>query len=386
LLAAAAPGLADAPFRLDDQVTDRAGVLSAGDRADVEAALEKLRDDDGTQLWVVYVDSFDGLSGSDWAAQAATESQFGPGDVLFAVAVGDRAYGYSVDGDFRVSDADLDDLLVSDVEPQLRDGDWGGAAVALADGLQPSSTWPAVLIVLAVVLVIAALVWGNRVRKRRKAEQERIAREDPFPGEPTESVQGRAAEALLQVDEALRASSVDLDFARAQYGEAEVADATASYAAAQAEMEQAFAVRQQLDDEHPEDDLATRKLLAQILALADSADTKLDAQAAAFATLRDLEKNAPQLLDGLAARTTVLADRLPQEEAALARLRERWASTALVPEDDNDAEARTRLDAALEAVASGRAEIAAGRAGMAAPAVRTAEAALAQATTLLDAI
>nr|WP_246324370.1 TPM domain-containing protein [Petropleomorpha daqingensis] len=386
VLPAAVPALADAPFRLDDQVTDRAGVLSAGDRADVDGALQELRDADGTQLWVVFVDSFDGQSGDDWAAQTAEASQLGAGDVLFAVAVGDRAYGYSVDADFRVSDADLDDLLVSDVEPKLSDGDWAGAVVAFADGLEPTSIWPAVLVVVGVVLVIAGLVWLNRVRKRRRTEQERIRREDPFPGEPTESVQGRAAEALLQVDEALRSSSVDLDFAKAQYGEAEVADAAASYAAAKGEMEQAFAVRQQLDDEHPEDDLATRKLLARILALADSADTELDAQAAAFAQLRDLEKNAPQLLDGLAAGITALADRLPQEEAALARLRERWAPTALVPEDDNDAEARSRLDAAREAVAAGRAEIAAGRAGMAAPAVRTAEAALAQATTLLDAI
>ncbi|MGY1600664.1 TPM domain-containing protein [Geodermatophilus sp. SYSU D00815] len=386
VLPAGAPALAEAPFRLDEQVTDEAGVLTAGGRDDVDAALQELRDADGTQLWVVFVDSFDGADGFDWAEDTAAASQLGGGDVLLAVAVADRAYGYSVDEGFRLSDDDLEDLLISDVEPRLADDDWAGAVVAFADGLQPTSIWPAVLVVAAVVLVVAGLVWLNRVRARRRAEEERIRREDPFPGEPTESVRGRAAEALLAVDEALRASSVDLDFARQQYGEAEVADAAASFAAARAEMEQAFAVRQQLDDEHPEDDLATRKLLARLLALAGSADEKLDAQAAAFARLRDLERNAPQLLDGLAARLGELGDRLPQEEAALARLRERWARTALEPEDDNDAEARARLTAAQEAVATGRAELAAGRAGLAAPAVRRAEAALSQAATLLDAI
>ncbi|MGY1805977.1 TPM domain-containing protein [Blastococcus sp. SYSU D00669] len=386
LLLAAAPALAEAPFRLDDQVTDESGVLSSGDRDRVEEALEELRDADGTQLWVVFVDSFDGADGFDWAADTAEASQLGDGDVLFAVAVGDRAYGWSVDEGFRLSDEDLQDLVTSDVEPRLAEEDWAGAVVALADGLQPSSIWPAVLVVAAVVLVVAGLVWGNRVRKRRRAEDERRRREDPFPGEPTESVQGRAAEALLQVDEALRTSQVDLDFARQQYGEAAVAEAAATFAAARAEMDQAFAVRQRLDDEHPEDDETTRKMLAELIRLADSADTKLDAQAAAFAQLRDLERNAPLLLDGLAARVTALTERLPQEEAALARLRERWSRTALAPEDDNDAEARARLIAAQQAVDGGRAEIAAGRPGMAAPAVRAAEEAVSQAATLLDAI
>jgi hypothetical protein len=385
VLPAAVPALAEAPFRLDDQVTDRVGALS-GDEGPVRDALQELRDDDGTQLWVVFVDSFDGMDGTDWANQTAQQSQLGAGDVLFAVATGDRAYGYSVDASFRMSDDDLQDLVASDVEPELADDNWGGAVIAFAEGLQPTSLWPAVLVVVGIVVLIAALVWFNRFRKRRKAEEERLRREDPFPGEPTESVQGRAAEALLSVDEALRSSSVDLDYARQQYGEDAVAAPAAAFTAARAEMEQAFAIRQQLDDEHPEDDLTTRTMLAQILELAGSADSRLDAQAATFAQLRDLERNAPSLLDGLAAKAAVLAERLPQEEAALARLRENWARTALAPEDDNDAEARERLTAAQEAVTGGRAEVAAGRPGLAAPAIRTAEAALAQATTLLDAI
>ena len=109
VLPAAVPALAEAPLRLDDQVTDRVGALS-GDEDRVRDALQELRDDDGTQLWVVFVDSFDGASGTDWANRTAQEAQLGPGDVLFAVAVTDRAYGTSVDADFRMSDADLDEL------------------------------------------------------------------------------------------------------------------------------------------------------------------------------------------------------------------------------------------------------------------------------------
>ena len=386
LVPTAVPALAEAPFRLDDQITDRVDALSGGDRDDVQRALQELRDADGTQLWVVFVSSFDGADGTTWAEDTARASQLGGNDVLFAVAVDDRAYGYWFDPNADRDANDVDKLLADDVEPALAGDDWGGAVVALADGLQPTSIWPVVLVVAVVILLIAGLIWLNGRRKRRRAEEERRRREDPFPGEPTESVQGRAAEALLEVDEALRTSSVDLDFARQQYGEAAVADAAATFAQARAEMEQAFAIRQQLDDEQPEDDLTTRKMLAELLRLADSADTRLDGQAADFAQLRDLERNAPQLLDGLAGRITALTNRLPREEAALARLRERWARSALAPEDDNDEEARARLAAAQEAVAGGREELAAGRPGMAAPAIRAAEEALTQATTLLDAI
>jgi hypothetical protein len=55
--------------------------------------------------------------------------------VLFAVAVGDRAYGYSVPGDVGISDADLRERMTRQVEPLLAAGDWAGAAVAVADSL-----------------------------------------------------------------------------------------------------------------------------------------------------------------------------------------------------------------------------------------------------------
>jgi hypothetical protein len=384
LVPAAVPALAEPPFRVDDQLTDRAGVLP-GDPAQVRDALAGLRDD-GTQLWVVLVPTFDGADGQQWAEQTARESQLGGNDVLFAVATDERAYGYWFDPSSDRDAADVDDVIADDVEPRLADRDWAGAVTALADGLRPAPVGRWVLVVAVVVVLVVGLVALTRWRRRRKADEERRRREDPFPGETTESLQGRAGTALFELDEALRSSQVDLDFGRLQYGEAAVTDATAAIAEARRETAQAFAIRQRLDDETPEADETVRTMLAEILRLAGSADARLDAQAEAFAQLRDLEQHAPQLLDTLATRITQLAGRLPQEETALARLRTRWARSALSPEDDNDEEARARLAAAEDAVRTGREELAAGRPGMAAPAVRTAEDALTQAVALLDAV
>jgi uncharacterized membrane protein YgcG len=122
LLVAGGPALAVPPFRLDEQVVDQVGALS-GEEARVEEALDQLRADDGTQLWVAFVSSFDGAPGRQWATDAAAASQLGSTDVLFAVAVDDRAYGVSVDDGFRLSDEEVDALLAEDVEPALSDGD-----------------------------------------------------------------------------------------------------------------------------------------------------------------------------------------------------------------------------------------------------------------------
>ena len=60
LLLTGGPALAEEPFRVPDQVTDEAGVL-VGNTAAVEDAVEELQADEGIQLWVVYVDTFDGI-------------------------------------------------------------------------------------------------------------------------------------------------------------------------------------------------------------------------------------------------------------------------------------------------------------------------------------
>src|SRR5690606_15416539 len=96
LLLTAGPAAAEPPLDLPDQVYAPDGRLDTGR---VEAALETLEDEAGLQLFVAYVDSFDGLDGVEWAEQTFDESGMGGNDVLLAVAVGDRRYGTWTTGD-----------------------------------------------------------------------------------------------------------------------------------------------------------------------------------------------------------------------------------------------------------------------------------------------
>jgi len=61
----AAPVRAEPPGRLATQVTDKVGALASG-RSEVDAALARLQADTGIQLFVVFVDSFDGMPAQEW--------------------------------------------------------------------------------------------------------------------------------------------------------------------------------------------------------------------------------------------------------------------------------------------------------------------------------
>ncbi|MGY1694788.1 TPM domain-containing protein [Geodermatophilus sp. SYSU D00814] len=403
VLAGGGPALAEQPLEVPGEVTDLVGALDGGGVSRVQQAVDERQADDGTQAFVVYVSSFDGLDSGEWAARTAQFSGLGGSDVLLAVAVGDRQYGYWVDDGFPQSDAQVEDFLARDVEPELAAGDWAAAGVAFAEGIGAASGAGGSgdtggdgsgATTLAVVGGIAVLGGGaylvTRSRRRRRDAQPppttRLERPDPHAGVPTAELQGRASAALLDLDEAVKTSQLDLDFARLQYGEAAVAGFADALAQSRQELTRAFTLRQQLDDEVPEDEPTQRAMLAEILSLTSTADARLDEQAEAFEQLRDLERTAPQVLEGLGGRITALHGRLPQDEERMARLRRRYADTALAPVADNVEQARARLAAAEHEAAEAREALQAGWSGEAVGDLRAAEDAVAQVGTLLDAV
>ncbi len=401
---------AEPPFRAQDQITDRVDAL-AGDEATVGGALDRLRAVDGTQLFVVFVSSFDGLDGESWANQTATESQLGSRDVLFAVAVDDRAYGLSVDPDFPLSDDELADLTASEVEPLLSAQDWAGAVIALAEGLLTAGSGddgssqssdsgggiPIALLLGAAVLLVGGYIL---VRKRRRARTEREetggtataprgptgppAPPDPYAKVATEQMTFSASTALIDLDDAVQTSEQELTFARGQFGDEAVAGFQEALDASRAELSQGFTLRQQLDDEVPENDAQKRSMLAEILRLCQSADERLDAQSEAFDRLRDLDRTAPQVLAELGPKVDLVSGRLPKEKARLAALQERYAATALSSIADDVEQAQILLDNARTELGEARTALVSATPSASVVSLRTAEDATAQADQLLD--
>lgn len=168
------PAGAQPPFRLSNYVTDNAGVLTSSGRTAVTAAVDRLYADRRIRLWVVYVENFSGQSALNWAQRTTRTSELGNYDALLAVATTGREYAFLVPSAMPgVSEGQVDNVRRYQIEPALHDGDYSGAAVAAANGLNrsPSSSSRVVLLVTVgiIVIVVAVLLVVMRHRNRRPA-------------------------------------------------------------------------------------------------------------------------------------------------------------------------------------------------------------------------
>jgi TLP18.3/Psb32/MOLO-1 phosphatase superfamily protein len=390
------------PLRLTNYVTDDAGVLDSAALSSVQGAVTGLYDARRVRLWVVYVPTFSGQTGTAWAQRAMEINDFQPEqDAILAVATQDRDYALLA-GKGIMSNSDQADLRRNQVEPALRQGDWAGAATAAANGLKDggsstgSVSWVGIAIFLVVIAlaVVALLVWQRRRRrKRREAEFAAAKRVDPADPNALSSLSLDALDDLsksivVEVDNAVRTSDNELTLAVEEFGERDTAPFTKAVDGAKTALTQAFNVRQILDDTIPETPQQRRDLLTRVIVAAARADDELEAQREAFGKLRDLIINAPDRLDTLTRQMVDLTARIEPAQRTLASLHSQFSETALASVAGNVDHAKQRLSFADESISQARALVAkpAGSQGGLVDAIRSAESALGQARMLLDAV
>ena len=401
---------ADIP-RLAGPVTDEAGVL--GDEAAVEAAIDSLLADHNVQLFVLFVTTTDELSAPDFATETATSNSLGANDALLLVATDDRTDAIWVaDGLDEISDDEIDTIIADVLEPRLRDGDFDGAAIDTAEALgtaaetasptEPPSTETGVPVttpvpgaggtsdgggfgILGALLLVGGigilLVVGGRwltglIAARREAEERdrrtgRLARE--------------ANALLVQTDERIRTAGQEVGYVEASYGLEETAPLRKAVGEAQGELRAAFEIRQRLDDSEPEDPPTREAMLTEIVERARRAQAVLDSEAARIAELRDLERDAPGVLDELAPRIEAVEARLPAAESAMAELTTS-APAAAAPVRGNVTEARKGITGARAAVDAARQALARNDRRAAAKGARTAIVGVDGAGALVDAV
>ncbi|MFV1363812.1 TPM domain-containing protein [Mycolicibacterium elephantis] len=390
---------AEPPFRVPGYVTDRAGVLSPDQRAQVESAVEQLYTDKRIRLWVVYVDSFS-QSPVRWARTTMQLSDFGDRDALLAVATGERAYAFQVSSAV-MDQSDAAALQRDDIEPALRRNDWAGAALAAATGLNTASEsgigWVPVLVVLAIIAVAVLVLWlwsKRRRRKRREAEFAAARRVDPTDPNALAAVSLDALDDLsrsmvVEVDNAVRTSEHELELAVEEFGQEQTAPFAEAVRNAKTTLTQAFNVRQQLDDAIPETPAQRRDLLTRVVVAAAKADRELDARKEEFARLRDLVINAPARLNKMTQQLVDITARIEPSQQKLAELHNEFDAAALSSVADNVDTAKELLEFADRNIGRAR-ELAerpvAGRQTELVESVRAGESALGQANSLLDAV
>ncbi|QBR74784.1 TPM domain-containing protein [Microbacterium sediminis] len=385
----AGPALAVPPVVLDeDFVYDDASVdaLTSGEEQTAAERLSQMAERTGIELWAVYVDDFEGASAQEWADEVAIDNGLGVDQYLLAVAVTDRQYYVSAPVDGPLTDDQL--LQIEDaIHPELRDGDWAGAAEAAAAEIEQTQgvaggsggggsilPWLIGLLVVAGIIVVIVLI----ARSRRKDAS------GPAPAEavPLEELEKRAASALVATDDAIKSSEQELGFAIAQFGEGATGEFRAALEAAKRSLDQAFELKRRLDDAEPDSAEQARAWNEEIYRLCDEAATTLTEKAETFAELREVEKDLPKSLAAARAAVAAAAGSDQRAADAIAALQGRYAPEALGDVADNAEQARERLATATAQLAEAERLVAAGDSGEAASAIVVAEQAADQAVAL----
>ncbi|WP_460799606.1 TPM domain-containing protein [Microbacterium sp. GXF0217] len=383
--AAATPPLTlDAGF-----VTDEAGILSSSEIDAANARLTTLSEASDSDLYVVFVDEFTDPSDSvEWADQTAIDNGLGADQYLLAIAVESRQYALSADGEGPLSDSQIDAVSQA-IEQRLRGDDWDGAVTAAADAFPgPSNAGWILLFVLIAAAVVGLIVWlvARSKRKARGAQPAVPDSNDPFSGLSDEDLERQAGRALVEADDAITSSREELGFAVAQFGDEATAPFTQVVYGAKEKVAQAFALKQQLDDENEDTAEQRRAWHIQIIQLCAAADELLDDNIESFEELRKVEAEAPAALQRVQVRRNEAQSAVSALPGGLAALAATYAAGALGTVAENPVQAAERLALADAEIAEATSLLAEGRTGEAAFSIRTAEQAVMQAEQLAGAV
>lgn len=400
LLASVGTSLAAAPHIVGG-LTDQVGALGSC-RSQVLAAQQQLFDKTGSQLYLVFVDTTNGVDMSDYVNQLldGSNGQVTEQDALLAVATGDRQYqlytGSTLNG--KIGATELDSVTSNFVRPSLAKNDWCGAATGAATGLQAAitgqvnpdtnpgqssggggplglPTWLWLVIILAILGFIGFWIW--RGRANHQVYLERAAQED---------LGKQASSLLISTDDALRAADQEVGFAQAQFGDEQAAPFAKALTDAKEELRQAFLLSQQLDDDKPETPDQRHAMLQEIVDRCTKAKGMVDDQMARVQKLRDLARNVEQVLPQTASLADAQVARVAVAKATLAGLSGKYAAENVAAVTANPDAASKKLDAAKAALAAAQASLAGNQRDAAVQGVQQAESAIADATQLLDAV
>lgn len=343
-LAGAGIATAEPPSRLNERVTDTAGVL--GSTSDIDAALADLQDAEGIKLWVVFVATFDGQQPEQWARATYDQSGFGSTDALLAVATEERSYQLTYFGP-TFSESELQDVATNDIEPKLSTNDWSAAAVSAAEGLggAQSSTGGSVLLGVALLVVVLLLIgvplwlWLRR-RKRSRDTAQQAAATDPSDTRALsqfdeQTLNHRARAALVSADQSLRSSQGALAAAQEEFGDIRTREFRDALERASRLVGEGHQLVAELDDAIPESPAQRKQMLLQLADVSGQAEAALHEQTSRFGEMRAALVNGESTVDTLRQRAIAARAQLPAARETLTGLQRQYPEHMLVSLVDN---------------------------------------------------
>jgi uncharacterized membrane protein YgcG len=404
ILALSTAVLAADPPKLTQTVTDQTGKLAGGE-ARIAAAATSLKSDHNLILFVLFVNSLDGEDPGQFVDRVAAANNLSAArNVLVMVSLNDRKDALWSSAQTSVTADELTTIRNTALEPKLKSGDFVGAVEAAAVGLgnadattaappaaqqpsapsQPIDLTPVLLFFVIVIAAVVALwlLWlgGSYAEKRLAKRAAARAEYDKM-----EALGKQAHVALMQSDEQVRAAEQELAFAQAEFGADEVAPFVAALAVAKKQLQDAFKIGQQIDDETPESYDERSQMLAQIADQTSGIDKAMADQTVGVERLRDLETNAASTVKTLIAAKPDRDKDLADAQTILDNLNVHAKS--IVDPVSQNVDVATALYAQVDkSLADAQTEIDGGQTAPAALLLRGIQDSLAKAKTALDAV
>ncbi|SJN27534.1 hypothetical protein FM104_05615 [Microbacterium esteraromaticum] len=351
LLGSGSAALAETPVDLDPgYVTDLSGVLSDSAEQQLEQQLSELAaTDDRPELYVILVPDFeDPRNALAWADKTAQLNNLASDQYLLAISTEGRSLAISAEyGGDGVKAGPLSESRVLKIEDQLGSGylrtdDWAGGIEYVADELTkvpwPWWVWVVGLAGLAlIVFIVTRVVLFLRRRAALAAELRTL-----------EGRKKRAAQRLVQTDEAVRTSEQELGFVTAEFGEQTTAEFTAVLEDCRSKLQVAFELLEKLQDAVEDTPDDTRAWTKGIFGLCARVDRALEERTEKLAALRALAKNSTETLARLKTARAEATRTQTDAVARLATLSDAFPPADLVTIAGNPREIAERLSDADE--------------------------------------
>ena len=390
---------AEQPQMYGTVLTDNAGVLSSSEFSSLESQLQQVQQDHGVRLFVVYVESFDGIQPETWAEQAWQAQGGTDNDALLAIATQDRLIGGIASDQLSFTGDALADAAANVLTANPTDPDWAGAGEAAAtyvnDDLEPTN--PAVVGgLLAGTAAAGGGVWyWSRGRSKKRNEEQLESARKVAPGDvnaldqqPVHILQTLSHEELASVDQSIKTAQAELDVARQEFGDERITELRKAVENAQRTLDRAFQLRQRLDADRNANEASKRTQLLEIISTCGKADAQLNEKTDEYREMREKLMNADTALERLTREVVSAQTRIPQVQTTLKKLQEEHPAEMLVSIEDNIELAEEFVAEADKSVTSAREELAkpVGQQVGVIDGIHDAEMQLNQTNVLLDAI
>ena len=324
-----------APTELKDKVTDEAGVLSDGEKAEIEDAIAQLQQSKQLNAYVVYLSTFGGEDPSEWVRAAITDK--GPNTAVIAISPDDGKYNVNAGSQWSSSDVDAMSNAAFD---QLTTKNYGAAGLEAINAVNGSSSGDGAGLV-AGGLGAAALagggfwLYGRNRNKKRDREQLASARElnpgdaDSLGRLPTPTLEQLAQDTLVNTDESIREGKDQLEVATSEFGAERVRPFTSAMNEATSALQRAFGIHHRLYDAIPETEPEKRAMLIDIITSCGKADQALADKSQEYEDMRNVLMNADSEIDSIFQRTVDLRARVEPARHTLEGLQSRYSEQIL---------------------------------------------------------